>query len=103
MSIDVTDLLREHTGFLRGLVHCGKRGVAFRMRLGQVMRIGGGAVPSDFAQNLCSAKLRMLQCFQCEHGGPFAQRQPIPLRIEWPALRGRKRLERVKSGKDQLA
>src|SRR5260370_29314268 len=45
----------------------------------------------------------MIERFQRQDGRAFPKRETVALRVERPALRGRKRLERIEAGEDQLA
>ena len=56
------------------------------------MRIRGSSIANDFAKNLSATPARMFESFQRQHGGAFAEREAIAMRIKRTALRGRKRL-----------
>ena len=103
MGVDVVDLFRRNTGVRARGGHCGESGVALRMRLGKVMHIRRRAVADNFAQDLGAASPRVRECFQREDRRAFTQPQSVALRIEGPAPRRRKRLERIEASEDQLA
>jgi hypothetical protein len=51
MGVDVIDLLRRNAGHRASGVHGDQRGITFRMRLGEVMHVGGGTVAGDFGDH----------------------------------------------------
>jgi len=73
------------------------------MRLGQVVRIGGGAVTHDFAENFCVATFGRIQGFNRQHRRTFAEGEAVAMRVERPASGGRERLQRIEPAENHLA
>src|SRR5260370_746199 len=82
--------------------HGTERGVALRLGLRQMMHVGRRAITGDFAQNLRVPTPGMIERFQGQDGRAFPERETVALRVERPALRGRKGLERIETGYGQL-
>jgi hypothetical protein len=102
MGIQVANLYRNDGRAGASGGHGRKGRVTVRMRLSQVMRIGGGAVPGDFTEDVSVAPSGMFQGLQSEHGRAFAEGEPIAMSVEGAALRRRERLERIKAREDEL-
>src|SRR5690606_13027403 len=78
MRVEVIDLFRVQACLAAGVLHGCKCRVAFRVRLGEMMRIGSRAVADNFAEDSCTALLSGSEGFQRQHRGPFAQGETVP-------------------------
>src|SRR5262249_26136910 len=77
--------------------------VAFRMWLGEMMRVQRSAVTDNFAKNSCAAFFSMLKRLKREDGGAFTERKTVTLGVEGAALGWRKRLKRIEARKNHMA
>src|SRR5206468_11627192 len=82
VGVEVADLPRTHAGALTRGGHGREGGGALRMRLRQMMRVGGGAVTDNFTEDYCSAPLGVFECFQRENRRAFADGEPVAPRVE---------------------
>ena len=73
------------------------------MRLGQMMMVDGRCVADDLSEDRRIPPARALKRFQCQDRRTFAERETVPMRVEWTAHRRRKRLQGIKPGKNHLA
>jgi hypothetical protein len=102
MGVDITHLRRGNTRVVARFRHGEIRGVAEWMRLREMVHIGGGAVAGDFAQDAGAPPAGVVKTFERQKPRPLAQSQAVTVDIERPALGGRKRLQGIEAGEDQL-
>ena len=89
VGVDVADVGQVELGVAQSPFHRpGGAGPAF-VRMGDVAGIGAGAVAEHFGEDVRSASFGMLQFFEDEHAGPFAQHETVAIAIERPAGAGR--------------
>ena len=88
VRVQVADLPWNHARALAGSGHGGECSVSLRMGLGQMVRVRGGAVAGNFAENVGAPALRVFQGFQRQHRRAFAESKPVAPRIERAAAGG---------------
>src|SRR5207245_9690190 len=76
--------------------------VDLRMALGQGLAFVRTAVSDKFAADFRAALSRMFQRFQRKDRGTFTKRKSVAVGVERPASCRRQRLQRIKSGEDEL-
>ena len=67
-----------------------------------MMLVNGRAVTDEFAQNERAPSPRTFKRFKRDDSRAFAKRQTVAPRIKRTADRGRKRLQRIETRKNQL-
>src|SRR5437879_5332865 len=67
-----------------------------------MVKIRGGAIADNFAENFRLPFFRVFESFQHENGGALAERETVTLGIERAALSGGEHLQRIESGENQL-
>jgi hypothetical protein len=88
VGIDVINLVGHNVCAPARGEHRGDRRISLRLRLRQMVKIRGGAVADNFAENFRAPLLRLFECFQHDDRSAFAECETIALRVERAALSG---------------
>src|SRR3984893_392388 len=103
VRVHIVDGTRCQPGRLQGSLHCKFRTDAGRMRLGQMIGIGGDSVADDFRERHCAAMYRVLFRLQDQKGSALAQDQTTSILVERPNFLRRRSLERIEAYEYQFA
>src|SRR4051812_6603760 len=95
VRIDVIDLSRIELCTSQRLLHRDPRSNPRGIWLGQVVVVGGNAVPGDFSEDVRAATLRKVPIFQGENGGTFPKDHSAPFRVKRSAFVGSRSLQRI--------
>lgn len=103
MGIDIVDFVRTKPGHGTGGGHAGEGGLSLRMRLGEVMQVGGGTGAGNFGEHRGAPRPGVVEAFQNDQAGTFPQRKAIAVGIKGPGHRGAEGLQGIEAGENQLA
>ena len=86
---------------VQGLFHAGDRAAAFVVAVGDPEGVGSRAVADDLAVDPCAPGPGVLELFEDQHAGPFAQDEAVAIAVEGAAgaLRARRCGSKVRSGR----
>ena len=84
VGVDVADVLPGQAGVLERALDAGDGAAAFGMAVGHAEGVGGRAVAGHFGVDAGAAALGVLQLFEHQHAGPFAQDEAVAVQIERP-------------------
>src|ERR1700682_2390460 len=82
VRVDVIDLRRLDASALHGRAHHAERAVAVLRGGGDVVRIGGHAVPDDLRVDARTALPRGLVFLEDEHAGALSHDKPVAIFVE---------------------
>jgi len=84
MRVNIINIMGPNASFFHRNFHCASRAPAFRIHIGQAIRVRRGAVAHDFSMDRRLALPRVLQLFQDQHPRALADHEPVPFFIERP-------------------
>ena len=83
VSVDIVDVFRLYACIGHGFLEARNGASAFIVTVGDPEGIGRRSIADQFAVDSCSTTFCVLQLFQNNHSGAFAQNESVPVFIEW--------------------